>query len=99
MLLRISAQINISTPSQKVSISIKLDQSGFIENLMVPEIQQKDKYLERSGGMCVLIIVVFNLKLFSANLNLMAVGEFWLKSNESALLKATFKNASYCLKS
>lgn len=36
----------------------------FIENLMVPEIQQKDKYLERSSGICVLVIVVFNLMLF-----------------------------------
>lgn len=65
---------------------------------MVPKIQQNDKYLERSGGMCVLIIVVFNLMLFSANFNIMAVGEFWIKCNESALLKATFKNAPYCLK-
>lgn len=65
-LLRISALINISAWSQKVSISIKLDRSGFIENLMVPKIEQNDKYLERSGGMCVLIIVVFNLMLFSS---------------------------------
>lgn len=66
---------------------------------MIPEIQQKDIYLEKSGGMCVLIIVVFYLMLFSAHLNIMAVGEFWIKCSESALLKATFKNASYCLKS